>query len=202
MGNSIVLASNNAGKAREIAELLGTEIAQLRAQSAYGVPEAEETGTTFVENAIIKARNACHHTGLPAIADDSGIEVDALGGAPGVRSARFAGEQGDDAANNRLLVERLSGVPAGERSARYYCVMVYMAHAADPTPVIAEGSWEGWIQDEPRGDNGFGYDPHFLVDGQQLTAAELDPATKNRISHRGQAMRRLAAAFTIDPEGR
>lgn len=202
MGDVIVLASNNPGKARELAELVRPLGVSLHPQSEWSVPEAEETGTTFVENAIIKARTACAHTGRPAIADDSGIEVDALGGAPGVHSARFAGPHGDDEANNRYLIERLADVPEGERTARYQCIMVYMAHAGDPTPLIGEGSWEGWIQTTPCGENGFGYDPHFRVRGHDCTAAELDPDTKNRISHRGIAMRRLAERLTGVDSGR
>lgn len=201
MSFDVVLASNNPGKAREIAELLAGTGIRLYAQSEWSVPEPAETGTTFVENAIIKARNACDHTGRPAIADDSGIEVDALGGEPGVRSARFAGAHGDDASNNRYLIQRLAGVPAAERTARYYCVVVYMAHAWDPTPIIAEGSWEGVIRDEPCGANGFGYDPHFHVTNQDCRAAELEPATKNRISHRGLAMHRLAERLRTDNTG-
>ena len=195
MGDDVVVASNNPGKAREIAQILADTGMRLHPQSEWSVPGVEETGTTFVENAIIKARHACRHTGLAAIADDSGIEVDALGGAPGIHSARFAGVHGDDEANNRHLIERLAGVPDTERTARYCCVMVYMAHAADPTPVIAEGYWEGRVQEQPVGRNGFGYDPHFRIPQRGCTAAELDAETKNAISHRGKALAGLAAAL-------
>ena len=187
----LVIASGNPGKLRELSALLEPLGYELHAQSEFDVPEAEETGTTFVENAIIKARNAAAHTGLPAIADDSGIEVDALDGAPGVYSARFSGPGADDASNNALLVEKLRDVPEQQRGARYRAVLVYMRHAADPSPIICEGSWEGRIILEPRGDNGFGYDPHFWLDSHGCTSAELDPAEKNRLSHRGQALREL-----------
>jgi len=187
----LVIASGNPGKLRELAALLEPLGFELHAQSEFDVPEAEETGTTFVENAIIKARNAAAHTGLPAVADDSGIEVDALDGAPGVYSARFSGPEADDEKNNALLVEKLRSVPEDQRGARYRAVIVYMRHAADPSPLICEGSWAGRIILEPRGDNGFGYDPHFWLDSHGCTSAELDPAEKNRLSHRGQALRQL-----------
>ncbi len=187
----LVIASGNPGKLRELSALLEPLGYELHAQSEFDVPEAEETGTTFVENAIIKARNAAAHTGLPAIADDSGIEVDALDGAPGVYSARFSGPGADDASNNALLVEKLRDIPEQQRGARYRAVLVYMRHAADPSPIICEGSWEGRIILEPRGDNGFGYDPHFWLESHGCTSAELDPAEKNRLSHRGQALREL-----------
>ena len=187
----LVISSGNPGKLRELSALLEPLGYDLHAQSEFDVPEAEETGTTFVENALIKARNAAAHSGLPAIADDSGIEVDALDGAPGVYSARFSGPGADDASNNALLVEKLRDVPEQQRGARYRAVLVYMRHAADPSPIICEGSWEGRIILEPRGDNGFGYDPHFWLDSHGCTSAELDPAEKNRLSHRGQALREL-----------
>jgi len=155
------------------------------------VEEADETGTTFVENAIIKARHAAALTGLPALADDSGIEVDALDGAPGVYSARFAGADADDAANNALLVDKLRGIPAAQRSARYRAVIVLMRHAADPSPLICEGSWEGMIQLEPAGDGGFGYDPYFFLPDRGCTSAQLSASEKNRISHRGAALEQL-----------
>jgi len=195
----LVIASGNPGKLRELSALLEPLGYELHAQSEFDVPEAEETGTTFVENAIIKARNAAEHTGLPAIADDSGIEVDALGGAPGVYSARFSGPAADDASNNALLVEKLRDVPEDQRGARYRAVIVYMRHAADPSPIICEGSWEGRIILEPRGDNGFGYDPHFWLDSHDCTSAELDPAEKNRLSHRGQALRQLVQRLQQEP---
>lgn len=187
----LVLASGNAGKLRELSVLLEPLAYQLIAQADLGINEVPETGTTFVENAIIKARNAAQHSGLPALADDSGIEVDALQGAPGVYSARFAGEPGDDDANNALLVEKLANIPAAERSARYRAVIVFMRHAGDPSPLICEGSWQGMIQLEPRGQGGFGYDPYFYLPQLGCTSAELSASDKNRLSHRGQALRAL-----------
>jgi XTP/dITP diphosphohydrolase len=191
----VVLASNNAGKLRELKALLEPLDFDVHTQGELGVPDVAETGTTFVENAIIKARNACAHTGLPAIADDSGIEVDALNGEPGVYSARFSGENATDAANNALLLERLEGVPDEERSARYRAVIVFMRHAADPFPLICSGSWEGRIATEPCGDQGFGYDPYFYVPTHGCHSAELAPEEKNRISHRGQALQELVEAL-------
>ena len=184
----LVLASGNPGKLRELSVILDDLGYQLHAQSEYGVSEVAETGTTFVENAIIKARHAASLTGLPALADDSGIEVDALDGAPGVYSARFSGPAADDAANNALLVERLQAVPAAERGARYRAVIVFMRHAGDPSPLICEGSWEGMIQLQPAGEGGFGYDPYFFLPELGCTSAELSAAEKNRISHRGMAL--------------
>ena len=184
----LILASGNPGKLRELSVILDDLGYQLHAQSEYGVSEVAETGTTFVENAIIKARHAASLTGLPALADDSGIEVDALDGAPGVYSARFSGPAADDASNNALLVERLQAVPAAERSARYRAVIVFMRHAGDPSPLICEGSWEGMIQLQPAGEGGFGYDPYFFLPELGCTSAELSAAEKNRISHRGMAL--------------
>ena len=192
-GERIVLASNNAGKVRELAQLLAQARIEVRPQGDYDIPEAEETGLTFVENAILKARNAALHSGLPAIADDSGIEVDALNGAPGIYSARYAGPGSSDTDNCARLLRELDTVPDGERGARFQCVLVYLHHAEDPTPVICQGTWEGSILHAPRGENGFGYDPVFLVPGEGCSSAELDPETKNRLSHRGQALRRLCA---------
>ena len=191
----VVLASGNKGKLREFAQLLEGLQYEVLPQSAFNVPEADETGLTFVENAILKARNAAQHTGLPALADDSGIEVDALNGAPGIYSARYAGKGADDAANNAKLLDALRDIPEAERTARYQCLIVYMRHALDPTPIICHGQWEGRILAAPRGAGGFGYDPLFFVPTHQCTGAELDPAEKNRISHRGQAMRQLLAAL-------
>ena len=191
IGETIVLASNNAGKVREIERLLAESRIHIRPQGEYGVPEAEETGLTFVENAILKARNAARHSGLPAIADDSGLEVDALRGAPGIYSARYAGSGATDEANLRKLLADLAEVPEAERTARFQCVLVYLRHAEDPTPLICQGTWEGRILFEPRGSNGFGYDPIFLAPSHGCSSAELDPDTKNRLSHRGQALRRL-----------
>ncbi|NLO80890.1 MAG: RdgB/HAM1 family non-canonical purine NTP pyrophosphatase [Xanthomonadaceae bacterium] len=189
----VVFASNNAGKTREVAAVLAELGIRVVPQSEFNVTEAEETAPTFVENALIKARNACRQTGRPAIADDSGLEVDALNGAPGVYSARFAGPGATDAANNARLLEALADVPDERRTARYQCVLVYMRHAADPTPIIAQASWEGRILTAPRGSGGFGYDPLFWLPDRQQTVAELDLATKNRLSHRGQALQQLLA---------
>jgi XTP/dITP diphosphohydrolase len=185
------MASGNPGKLRELTVILADLGYDLHPQSEFGVDEVPETGTTFVENAIIKARHAAQHTGLPALADDSGIEVDALAGAPGVYSARFAGAGADDAANNALLVEKLRSVPAAQRSARYRAVIVFMRHAADPAPLICEGSWEGVIQLTPVGDGGFGYDPYFFLPDLGCTSAQLSAADKNRMSHRGRAVAEL-----------
>lgn len=190
-GETIVLASNNAGKVREINQLLEGAGIRVVPQGDFGVPEAEETGLTFVENAILKARNAAQHSGLPAIADDSGIEVDALHGAPGIHSARYAGTGASDADNLIKLLHALDSVPEAQRGARFQCVLVYLRHAADPTPLISQGTWEGRILEAPRGENGFGYDPVFYVPTQGCSAAELDPAVKNGLSHRGQALRHL-----------
>lgn len=187
----LVLASGNPGKLRELSHILDDLGYELHPQSEFGVSEVAETGTTFVENAIIKARHAAAHTKLPALADDSGIEVDALDGAPGVYSARFAGPGADDASNNALLVEKLRTVPPAQRTARYRAVIVLMRHAADPSPLICEGSWEGMIQLEPAGTGGFGYDPHFYLPQQGCTSAQLSRDEKNRLSHRGQALAQL-----------
>ncbi len=195
----LVLASSNRGKLDELRELLAPSGYELIAQSTLGVGEADETGSTFVENALLKARHAARMTGLPALADDSGLLVDALEGAPGLLSARLAGGHGNAPANNALLLERLAGVGAKERGAHFYCVLVLLRSADDPQPVIAEGVWRGSILEAQRGAQGFGYDPLFLPDGQTLSAAEIDPALKNRISHRGQALttlRERLAAWT------
>ena len=191
----IVLASSNPGKVREINQLLtGLEI-EVVPQSQFGVPDVEETGLSFVENALLKARNAAQHTGLPAIADDSGLEVDALNGAPGIYSARYAGVGANDRKNlDKLLVE-LKDVPPNLRSARFQCLMVYLRHANDPTPLICQGTWNGRILLEPRGVSGFGYDPVFYVPSHDCSAAELAPEIKNSLSHRGQALRNLMAAL-------
>ena len=191
MSTKIVLASSNAGKVREFNELLEGSDIEVVPQSVYGVPDIEETGLTFVENAILKARNAAQHTGLPAIADDSGLEVDALDGAPGIYSARYAGEGANDEDNLLKLLDALKDTPDAERGARFQCLMVYMRHAADPTPRIVQGTWDGSILHAPRGDNGFGYDPVFHVPEQGRSSAELTPELKNRLSHRGQALRQL-----------
>jgi XTP/dITP diphosphohydrolase len=187
----IVLASGNPGKIREIQAMLADH--PIVPQSDFSIADAEETGTTFVENAIIKARHAARHSGLPAIADDSGLVVDALDGAPGVYSARYAGPGSSDLDNLHKLLRDLDGVPEAQRSARFICVLVFMQHAADPTPVIAEGVWEGKILTRPAGSNGFGYDPVFWVPTHRCASAELPPEVKNALSHRGQALRDLTA---------
>ena len=186
----LVLASGNAGKASEFQALLGTAW-RVRPQSEFAVRSVEETGSTFLANALLKARHAAQATGLPALADDSGLEVDALGGAPGVRSARYAGSEADDAANNAKLLVALAGIPDPQRTARYRCVLVWLAGPDDESPLIAEGVWEGRILSAPRGQGGFGYDPIFLDPGTGLAAAELDAPAKNARSHRGQALARL-----------
>ena len=187
----LVLASGNKGKLAELRELLGDLGIELVAQGELGVGEVEETGLTFVENALLKARHAAVATGLPALADDSGLIVDALGGAPGLYSARYAGSPTDDAANNAKLLHELRDVPADRRGARFYAVLVLLRHPADPQPLVAEGAWEGAIADAPRGGNGFGYNPVFLDPRHGLTAAEMEPALKNRLSHRAQALAKL-----------
>jgi XTP/dITP diphosphohydrolase len=189
MSKVIVLASNNAGKVREFNTLLGPVGYVLRPQSEFNVPEAEEPYPTFVENALTKARHAARLTGLPALADDSGVCVNALGGAPGVLSARYAGEPKSDANNSQKLVADLAA--QGDRSAYYYCVLVFVRHADDPQPVIADGRWDGEIVAEARGEGGFGYDPHFWLPSLGKTAAELSAAEKNSCSHRAQALRAL-----------
>jgi len=189
MTQRLILASNNAGKLKEFAQLLAPIGFELHPQGEFNVPEAEEPFGTFVENALQKARHAARLTGLPALADDSGVCVNALGGAPGVYSARYAGEPKSDARNNEKLVRELAA--HADKSAYYYCVLVYVRHADDPQPVIADGIWRGQIIDTPRGANGFGYDPYFLIPALGKTTAELEPSEKNAISHRGQALRAL-----------
>ena len=191
MSRKIVLASGNAGKVREINKLLGGYGIEVIPQTEFDVPEAIEDGLTFVENAIIKARNAAQHSGLPAISDDSGIEVDALHHAPGIYSARYSGEGANDAKNNEKMLQDLQGVAEQQRGARYQCVMVYMRDADDPTPVIAQGTFEGRILTAPRGEGGFGYDPLFWLEDRQCTAAELSLDEKNKISHRAIASHAL-----------
>jgi XTP/dITP diphosphohydrolase len=187
----IILASGNPGKIREIQAILGDH--PIVPQSAFNVADAEETGATFVENAILKARNAALHSQLPAIADDSGLVVDALNGAPGVISARYAGVGAGDRDNLDKLLRELEGVPDKLRTARFICVMVFMEHAYDPCPVIAQGVWEGRILEHAAGENGFGYDPVFWVPEQLCTSAQLPAAVKNSLSHRGQALKSLTA---------
>ena len=192
---TIVLASGNAGKVREIRELLAEFEIDVRPQNEYSVPEAEETGLTFVENALIKARNAARVTGLPALADDSGLEVDALDGAPGIYSSRYAGAGANDRDNLEKLLADLEGVPDARRTARFQCLVVFLRHERDATPLICQGTWEGRILRAPRGAGGFGYDPVFFVPNEDRASAELPPELKNRLSHRGQALRALLAAL-------
>jgi XTP/dITP diphosphohydrolase len=194
--NKVVLASGNKGKLKEFGDMLAPFNIEVVPQSEFNVPEAEETGLSFVENAILKARNAAEHTGLPAIADDSGIEVDYLLGAPGIYSARYAGEQASDQENLNALLTALQGVPEKERAARYQCVLVMMRHSKDPTPLIVQDSWDGAILTEPTGQGGFGYDPIFWSPEHKCSAAELSKQQKHEISHRGKAMRALLAQFT------
>ena len=191
MTQQVILASGNKGKIVEIQSISQQHDIEIISQSHFKVPEVAETGTTFIENAIIKARHASAISGLPAIADDSGLEVDALNGEPGVYSARYAGLPSNDQHNTNKLLAALAGTPSEQRTARFHCVMVFMAHANDPSPLIAHGTWEGNIALEQFGDNGFGYDPVFYVAEQGVTSAQLAPAIKNTLSHRAQALRKL-----------
>ena len=193
----LVLASGNAGKLKELAALLAPLGIEVLPQSAFNVSEAEEPHPSFVENAIAKARHAARATGLPALADDSGLCVDALGGAPGVQSARFAGEPKSDQRNNALLLERLAG--HADRRARFYCALALVRHADDPQPLIATGEWRGQILDAPRGSAGFGYDPLFLVAELEQTAAEIPAELKNVLSPRGNAFRQLLDKLSNEP---
>ena len=193
---SIVLASGNAGKLREIQAVLADLPYELHPQSDYAVSDVEETGLSFVENALIKARHAAQQTGMCAIADDSGIEVDYIKGEPGIYSARYAGEPCDDQANNQKLLTALNGVPFEKRTARFQCVIVLLRHANDSMPLICTGTWEGIIVESPVGNNGFGYDPLFYVPTHQCTSAELEPKIKNQLSHRGQALQKLNQAIS------
>lgn len=193
MSRTIVLASGNAGKIREINDMLADLDFRVVPQTEFSVPDADETGLSFVENAILKARNAARHTRLPAIADDSGLEVDALDGEPGVQSAHYAGVNATDAANVQKLLTALQEIPDAERTARFRCVMVYLRRPDDAMPLIAVGTWEGRIARAPRGSNGFGYDPVFIVPDRNCTSAELSPEDKNQLSHRGQALRSLVS---------
>ena len=187
----VVLATGNPGKLREFTRMLADVQLDIIKQSEFDIPDAIEDGLTFVENAIIKARHASKLTGLPAFADDSGIEVDALNGQPGIYSARYAGEHGNDKANNMKLLEVMKDVPKTERTARFRCCIVYMRHAKDPSPIIADASWEGVLLSKASGKNGFGYDPLFFVPTHHCSSAELDPDIKNEISHRGIALREM-----------
>jgi XTP/dITP diphosphohydrolase len=194
----LVLATGNAGKLRELRAMLAPWNVDVRPQSDFTNSTAEENGLSFTENAMLKARFAAAAAGLPAIADDSGLEVDALGGAPGIYSARFAGEGAGDAANNAKLLREMAGVPEAGRGARYQCAMVFVGRADDPDPVVCQASWDGRIAIAPRGSGGFGYDPLFIAAGTERTAAEFDADEKNRVSHRGKALRALVAALVGD----
>ena len=192
----MVLASGNKGKVREFNQLFAGLDIEVVPQTEFGVEEVEETGLTFVENAILKARNAAAHTGLPAIADDSGLEVDALKGAPGIYSARYARVGATDEENLVKLLQALEGVDEAERGARFQCLLVLMQHDMDPTPIICQGTWEGHIGSTPQGDNGFGYDPVFYVPSHHCSAAQLDAEVKNGMSHRGQALQKMLQAIS------
>jgi XTP/dITP diphosphohydrolase len=197
----VVLATGNAGKLREMRAILAPWHVEVLPLSDFTRAAADETGLSFVENAILKARFAARASGLPAVADDSGLEVDALHGAPGIYSARYAGAAADDASNNAKLLRELAGVDDEHRTARYCCAMAYLRWSHDPAPIVCQASWEGRIAREPRGSGGFGYDPLFIVAGTQRTAAEFDAGDKNRVSHRGQALRALVAAIGGSPAG-
>lgn len=189
----LVVATNNQGKAREIDQLLSGLEVEVYSQAKFGVTEVEETGLTFVENALIKARHAASFCEYPVLADDSGLAVDVLGGQPGIRSARYAGAEASDADNNEKLLAALDGVEDRDRGAQFICVMVLMRHAHDPIPLICQGSWRGRILTEPHGDNGFGYDPLFFVEEEGCTSAQLSAQRKNQLSHRGQALRAMVS---------
>ena len=195
----VLIASNNSGKLREIEAILSVYGISAIPQSAYEIGDADETGLTYVENALIKARHAATQTGLPASADDSGLSVDALDGAPGVFSARYAGVGAGTAAHNKKLLSALEGVPRAQRTAHFTCVMVFLRQPFDPNPLIAEGRWPGRILEEASGEGGFGYDPLFEVDGLLVSAASLSPRVKNQQSHRGQALRQLVDLIRADP---
>ena len=193
----VVLASGNQGKLKEFQHLLEALDIKMLPQSQLDVDAVDETGLTFVENAILKARHAAGISGLPVIADDSGIEVDALNGQPGIYSARFAGAEASDADNNQKLLKLLQDIPSMERTARFHCLLVYMRHADDPVPLICHGAWKGYILEEPRGEHGFGYDPLFLVPSEHCSAAELPREKKNQVSHRAQAMALLVEQLKL-----
>lgn len=194
----VVLASGNAGKLAELQQLLGDQVSELLPQSQWGIEGAAETASTFIENALLKARHAARLSGLPALADDSGLCVAALAGAPGLRSARYAGPHGDAAANIRYLLDEMATFADDQRNAFFHCSIVLLRHADDPAPLIAQGNWHGSILRQPRGAHGFGYDPVFFDRAHDCSAAQLEPQVKNRISHRGQAMRQLRAALTTE----
>ena len=193
--SKVVLATGNPGKVREMSALLAEFGLEVLPQSNFNIVEADETGTTFIENAIIKAKHAAALTGLPAIADDSGLAVDALQGVPGIYSARYAGVDASDRDNLLKLLDALKDVPAAQRTARFHCVLVYMTHAEDPTPLVCHGSWDGMITEQPSGEDGFGYDPIFFVESEGCTSAELTKQRKSELSHRGQALTKLLAAM-------
>lgn len=194
---TLVLASGNAGKLKEFNQILRPLGMDVRPQADFSVPDVEETGLTFVENALLKARQASRISGLPALADDSGLEVDALNGQPGIHSARFAGEPKSDARNNARLLEALADCPEGQRTGRYWCVLVYLRHAFDPVPVIVQRAWEGDVLAHPRGEGGFGYDPLFWLPGPAMSVAELPAEEKNRLSHRGRALDALVEELKV-----
>lgn len=195
MSQTVVLASSNPGKLSELQRLLAPHRFEVAPQSRFAISDADETGLSFVENAILKARHACRHSGLPALADDSGLEVDALDGAPGIRSARFSGAAATDARNIEKLLTLMRDVPEVRRTARFQCLLVFLRHAEDPTPLICQGTWEGRILTTPRGENGFGYDPVFFVPETHCSAAQLTEEQKNTRSHRGKALAALLAAL-------
>lgn len=197
--NTLVLATGNPGKVAELAALLSKTGITVRPQSDFAIPDAEETGPSFVENALIKARHACRHSGLPALADDSGLAVDCLNGAPGIYSARYAGPDADDAANRRKLLAALADVSDQELGARFICVLALLRHADDPLPLICQGEWLGRVTRTERGEHGFGYDSLFEIPELNLTAAELAPAEKQRISHRALALAQLRRQLARDP---
>ena len=196
--HELVLASGNAGKLKELSAMLRSLHWIVRPQNDWAMEEVVENGLSFIENALIKARHAAHFTGLPALGDDSGLVVDALRGRPGIYSARYAGENADDGANNTRLLQSLRDVPMPERTAHFYCAMALVRHAEDPAPLIATGKWSGSILDQPRGEGGFGYDPLFWVPVQGCSSAELEPVVKNKLSHRGQALAELAGQMETE----
>ena len=200
MSKNIVIASGNKGKLREIEQVVSPLGFSITPQTALGITEADETGLTFVENALIKARHAATITQQPALADDSGLEVDYLQGQPGIYSSRYAGANASDSDNVCKLLQALDGVPEQQRTARFQCVIVYLRHANDPTPIICQGSWEGRITTAPAGENGFGYDPVFYVPSERCVAAELPATTKNKLSHRGKALAALIEQFKQNPQ--
>ena len=194
----IVLASNNKGKLRELQRMFSNTSINIVPQGEYNVDDADETGLSFIENAIIKARHACQHTKLPAIADDSGLAVDFLHGAPGIYSARYAGEHGNDDANNKKLLAALEGQVKEKRRARFICALAFLEHEYDPTPIVCQANWEGFIMDDTSGKHGFGYDPLFWVEEKQCSSAELNPDIKNTISHRAKALALLLTALRTE----